>query len=355
VSFSIQACEIRNGSERIGTEATRVKTQILVVVTSMLLIGCRDNTPPPPRVPVPAQDRAERARVYERDEVKPLPPPQEPRADVGPPFVDAPIVSQRPPELRAFVDAYRGVGSPRITLFVNRTLEGNIVPVNGTDPDVRAEVRRRSSKDGDYRGTAEVYLRRGQYDEVDAKSLDYAAIETIMTDWLAANGQVTIISPTMARQRLSDQQVKELQDGRPTALSEVARQLDADILIQVQAHPTKQTSDGLQVRIIAEAMNTKGGQSIGRAVVDVPPPLEKTTINRSTRFLARKLMDDMIQTWSAPPPADMRRPDESPAPSRDVAPAPPPQRTIVAPPPAPTRSPEPVTTTVPTTGPTTQP
>ncbi len=325
-----------------------MRTEIMILVATAALVGCRDNTPPPQRVPVPAQDRSERVRTYERDEMKPIaPPPQEQQADIRPPFDDAPIVSQRPPEQRAFVDAYRAVGSPRIIVFVNRTLEGTIIPASN-EPGVHANLTRQS---GDAGPASINYLQRGQYDEVDAKSVDYQAIETIMTDWLASNGQVTIVSPTMARQRLSDQQVKELQEGRPTALSEVARQLDADVLIQVQAHPTKQTSDGLQVRIISEAMNTKGGQSIGRAVVDVPPPLEKTAINRSTRFLARKLMDDMIQTWSSPPPPDMRRAEETPAPSRDVAPAPLPERTIVAPPPAPTRSPEPVPTTMPTTQP----
>jgi hypothetical protein len=150
----------------------------------------------------------------------------------------------------------------------------------------------------------------------------------------------------MTRQRLTDAQVRELQEGRPTALSEIAQQLDADVLIQVQARPTKQTSDGLQVRIIAEAINTKGGQSIGRAVVDVPPPLEKTAINRSTRFLARKLMDDMIQTWAATPPA----PRETQR-AVEPAPAPAPERTLVAPPPSPTRSPDPAPVTVPATQP----
>ncbi|CAN5381853.1 hypothetical protein BH09PLA1_BH09PLA1_30620 [soil metagenome] len=320
--------------------------RISILILAAALLGCRDNTPPPQRVPVPAQDRRDRARVYQRDETKPLPPDataENRGRENRPPYDDAPIVNQRPPEQRAFVDSYRQVGSPRITLFVNRTLEGSIVPVNPDEPIARAEVRRRSAKDGDSSGTAEIYLRRGQYDEVDAKSLDYQAIETIMTDWLASNGQVTIISPTMARQRLSDQQVKELQEGRPTALSEIARQLDADILIQVQAHPTRQTSDGLEVRIIAEAMNTKGGQSIGRAVVDVSPPLQKTTINRSTRFLARKLMDDMIQTWSAPPPPVVRD---------ALNPPPPPERETVAPPPAPTRAPEPIREVTP---PSTQP
>jgi hypothetical protein len=293
-----------------------------------VLIGCRDNSPPPARAPVPPPDRYERSRVMERDEMRPLPPTDQ-YADELPPYVDTPIVSQRPPEQRAFVESYRAVGSPRVILFVNRTLEGNIVPVSGEEP-----IR-------DFQG----YLRRGQYDELDAKAIDYYAIETILTDWLASNGQVTIISPTMARQRLSDQQVRELQDGRPQVLSEVAQQLDADVLIQVQAHPTKQTSDGLQVRIIAEAINTRGGQSIGRAVVDVPPPMEKTTINRSTRFLARKLMDDMIQTWSASPPPP------APQDSRRIEPPPEPERTIVAPQPSPTRKQEPLPTTLPSTQP----
>ena len=314
-----------------------MKRELLIMMTVGALIGCRDNTPPPQRVPVPAQDQNERARTYERDEMKPIaPPPQQEAADIRPPFDDAPIVSQRPPEQRAFVDAYRAVGSPRITLLVNRTLEGSIIPASN-EPGVHASLPPQRSS-GDPAASGVNYLQRGQYDEVDAKSLDYQAIETIMTDWLASNGQVTVISPTMARQRLTDQQLKELQEGRPTALSEIAQQLGADVLIQVQAHPTKQTSDGLEVRVIAEAMNTKGGQSVGRAVVDVRPPLAKTSINRATRFLARKLMDDMIQAWSAPPPEGRRA--EQPrdgAPSPDAAVAPPPPQ--VAP------------TTVPTTQP----
>ncbi|MBC8105219.1 MAG: hypothetical protein H7Z14_01400 [Anaerolineae bacterium] len=298
----------------------------------MGLIGCRDNTPPPPRVPIPAQDRDQRAAVYGNDEMKPLAPPPDQSREFRPPYDDAPIVNQRPPEQRAFVDAYRQVGSPRITLFVNRTLEGTIVPSSGRDT----------------RDPVNEYLQPGQYDEANAKSLDYQAIETILTDWLAANGQVTVISPTMARQRMTEEQVRELQEGRPVALREIAQQLDADILIQVQAHPTKQTRDGLEFRVISEAINTKDGQSIGRAVVDVVPPLEKTTINRSTRFLARKLMDDMIQTWSAPPP---------PARERAAAAAPPqlPERSIEAPPPAPTRPPAVAPAAPPSTFPATQP
>jgi hypothetical protein len=253
-------------------------------------------------VPAQGEYERERERATARDrgeEIKPLPPPRDlPPDDGRPPFDDVPLVSQRPPEQRAFLDAYRHVGSPRITLFVNRTPDANITPV-------------------------------------------YGAVESIMTDWLAANGQVTLISPTVARQRLTDQQVKELQDGRSTAPGAVAQQLGADVLIQVRADPTRQTQDGQEVRLIAEAVNTRGGQSIGRAVVDVPPPLEKTTINRYTRYLARKLMADMTDSWMAPPPPPpAAAPGAREGAARDAIP----ERTVVTPeePPRPAPVVEPV-------------
>ncbi|HWP41244.1 MAG TPA: hypothetical protein VNL70_09980 [Tepidisphaeraceae bacterium] len=324
---------------------------MLAVALLGVFVGCRDNSPPPPQVPVPTSDDR-RAAMYQRDEqqAKPLPPPSYADPAHVPPFDDVPLVSQQPPEQPRFVDAYRRVGSPRIVVFVNRTLEGSIIPVNPEDPllsiehtrrsstgltvesretytrqhryrdDVRERSERYESKGpGEYRQTTEVYLHPGQYDEVQARALDYQAIENIMTDWLAADGQVTIISPMMARQRLSDQQVKELQEGRPQVLSELAQQLNADVLVQVQARPTRQTQQGLEVRIVAEALNTRGGESIGRAVVDVPPPLEKTQINDYTRFLARKLMSDMTQSWTAPPP----RQQPPPLPPVPAPPAPP--------------------------------
>src|SRR5204863_4908498 len=115
-----------------------------------------------------------------------------------------------------------------------------------------------------------------------------------------------IISPTMARQRLTEDQLKDIQSGRPIALSEVAQRLGADILVQVQARPSRQV--GYAVRMVSEAINTRGGQSIGRAVVDIPPPLDKYRINQYTRFLARKLMDDMTSSWGAIAVADMKAP-----------------------------------------------
>jgi hypothetical protein len=65
----------------------------------------------------------------------------------------------------------------------------------------------------------------------------------------------------------------------------------------VQIHPIEQTSDGLKFRLIAEAINTRDGASIARFPLDLDPPLDKPHINDDTRFVARKLMDQMTQTW----------------------------------------------------------
>jgi hypothetical protein len=320
------------------------------LLAAALSIGCWDNTPPPPRVPVPAPQSYQR----EADPVRPLAQSVAQDPTLGLPYQDEPLVSQRPPEQQRFVQLYNQVGRPRLVLFVNRTLEGDTIPAQNADPLVSVQstgrvsgpitverrdpnlpydaTRERTSTSGpvDYNHRTDVFLKPGEYDEINARSLDYQAVENIMTDWLASSGQVVVTSPTLARQRLSDETIKEMQAGRPQVLAELAQQLNADIFIQVAARPTRQTTQGLEVRLVAEAMNIKGGQSIGRAVVDVPPPLEKTQINKYTRFLARKLMDDMTQTWSAPPPPDQLRPEGStpaspttPAPTTPSAPTPP--------------------------------
>jgi hypothetical protein len=286
-------------------------------------------------------ERTVRVPPHEYDEDKPLP-DQGRRSQVpAPPFDDVPLVNQRPPEQRAFVEAYEAVGRPRILVFVNRTLEGEIVPVNPEDPyvsversrttrgDVRIESRNSQRRDDFYRGRddrdredrfesrgpgevrdrVDVYLRPGEYDELDARALDYEAMENVLTDWLAADGRVEVVSPVMARQRLSDQQVKELQEGRPRVMGEIARELDSDVLVQVQTRPTRHTVNGLEFRVIAEAINVaRGGQSIARAFVDVPPPLDKPQLNKYTRFLARKLMDGMSSSWRAMAESDRAAP-----------------------------------------------
>ena len=302
---------------------------LFVGATSLGAAGCggRNEPEPMPRSRIP--ERPPPVPLRERDEYKPLPDNAGRGSLPAPPYDDVPLVNQRPPEQRAFVESYNAVGKPRILVFVNRTLEGELVPVNREEPyvsversrtsrgDVRIETRDSRSTDDRFsrddrdredrfesRGPAElrdrvdVYLQPGEYDEVDARAIDYEAMENVLTDWLASEGRVEIVSPVMARQRLSDEQVKELQAGRPTMMGEVAKLLDADVLVQVQARPTRQTRRGLEVRVTAEAINVgSGGQSIARAMVEVPPPLDKPQLNKYTRFLARKLMDGMTGSW----------------------------------------------------------
>jgi hypothetical protein len=303
---------------------------ILTAVLAGLVTGWFDNTPPPSRTPALAPGEGN-TRVVEAP--RPVQLPDE--SYIPPPaFNDVPLVNQRPPEQRAFVDAYNRVGRPRITLFVNRTLDGNIIPANPRRPNLSVEETRtattgvtvdksenwgygnyygggggqsndrfESTGPGEYRQSVDVYLKHGEYDEVQARDLDYVAIENVMTDWIASNGQVTVVSPTLVRQKLTDEQVKALEEGRPQVMREIAEQLDADVLVQVQARPTRQTGQGLEVRLVVEAMNVRGGESLARVIVDMAPPLDKTTINKYTRFLARSLMDDMTETWTPPVPA----------------------------------------------------
>src|SRR5947209_15524617 len=71
---------------------------------------------------------------------KPLP-DQNRRELPAPLYNDPPLLGQRPPEASAFVNAYRQVGRPRIVVFVNRTLAGELLPVNEDRPVIGIERR----------------------------------------------------------------------------------------------------------------------------------------------------------------------------------------------------------------------
>lgn len=305
-----------------------------------LMAGCTDHTPPPPDAPIPPRRGA---GVRGDEPQKPLPgegPGDQALAQQGqgqlpsPPFYDAPLVVQDTPEQRAFVDAYSHVGRPRIVVFVNRTLDGQLLPTNdagaaasnGASGQNRNEVTIETRDRRDTSGTgSDGYLQPGQYSASEARQIDYEAIETVLTDWLAAGGKVAIVSPVTARQRMSADQQRDVETGQARAMSTLGRTLDADVLVQVSARPTRQTRGGLEVRMVAEAINVQGGQSIGRAVVDMPPPLDKPRINKFTRFLARVLMDRMIGTWENMPAAsdsaDRTAPRDAGEPNRPTPPA----------------------------------
>jgi hypothetical protein len=218
--------------------------RITLAILGILLAGCQ--TPPSPgRVSVPEVDRT---AATMRDTVagKPLPHEREEAALPPPPFEDTPILTEPMPEQSAFVDTYNRVGRPRIAVTVDRSA----VPA----------------------------------DDAFAQSHDDEAIREELVDWLACNGQVTMVTPSDPKNA----------DQAP------------DVVVRLQAQPTRQYQDGVRIRLLAEATNTRDGVSIGRAFVDIPPPLEKTQINRYTRWLARKLMDDMTAAWIQPEPHDQQ-------------------------------------------------
>ena len=218
------------------------------VLGMVVLTGCRDGSPPVPYTPPPARGYETELREYEP--AKPMPAARDSTSEGPRPFDDEPLLVDQPPESRRFVELYRLVGRPRIAVIVDPTI---------------------------------------------GQSIDYSMMELLLTDWMAADGQVTIVSPNVARSRLSKDQVKAAEGGNADAVRDVA-----DILIHVTSGPTQQ-QQSRDIRILAEAMEVRGGDSLARAAVDMNAPMSKPKLNDYTRFLARKLMDGLTATWSAPP------------------------------------------------------
>ena len=302
---------------------------VFALAVAAAATGCQEASQPTPRVAIPDRSDA----PYERDQRKPLPGEPVRGEDLPPPpFDDVPLVTQSLPERRRFVESYKRVGRPRIAVFVNRTPDGEVVPDRNDAPSQIPDNRNADGGGGLFgdgggdRGGG--HGGGGEYNEV---PIDYEAIESILTDWLSAEGQVEIVSPATVRR-------------------------DNDVLVQVQARPTRATPNGPVVRMVAEAINVRGGQSIARAVSDVPPPMDKPQINKYTRYLSRKLMDGMTTSWDNLQPgdratetrgaaesetrreeidrlleADERRDAVEPAPSRDEGRATPPATSSTAP------------------------
>ena len=238
------------------------------LISGILLLaiaGCSSDTAPAPspaRVPGPSERQISSGIAIS----KPL--PDQSRDELaGAPFNDAPLVSQEAPETPRFVDAYNKVGHPRVLVWVMHGAGAN-------------------------------------YDEAAARAIDYSAMQTILSDWLSAGGRVAMISPNLAEQALTPQQAQALNDGRTSDARAISDRVKADVLVLVRAQPTRQ-GGGPAIRLVADASSLAGGESLGRAVVDVPPPLEKTQLNTYTRFLARKLMMDMTNAWSSFSPTDV--------------------------------------------------
>src|SRR5437867_1783364 len=176
---------VRVGPSRQGRGCLLKEVRVRKAIPSLLIVlaglgafgvlaGCRQDYPPNPEPPAPRADvppRRWEPPMREREEVKPLP-----EREYGnlppPPYDDVPLVNQRPPEQKAYLDAYEAIGRPRILVFVNRTLEGQLVPVNNEGPLVSVERRRTSRGDvsvesRDYRNRDDFYRGRDDRERVD--------------------------------------------------------------------------------------------------------------------------------------------------------------------------------------------
>jgi len=332
-------------------------------IGSLVLAGCASA---PPDIPVPQAPTPPPAAYYPGDIRKPMP---DPSLQVPVPvFNDPPLVDQTLPEEAWFVNVYNQVGKPHIAVYVNRTLDGAIIgeadiPLTTVETVKRStgalEVDRsqassfggwyhgeaQSSSDhfktngpAEYHETTSIWLHPGEFDENQLGPLDYTQIESITTDWLHAGGKVTVLSPGWIRGRLTADQAKDLQDGKMSAL-QALQDASADILVQIQSHAARRQGQ-LVLLVVAEAINVKGGESLGRVSLELPTPLDRYEINNATRYMVRKLMQDMIGSWSAGPSttppgtAPPPMPQQPPAPTPAPAPLPLPTPTPV-PPPAP--------------------
>src|SRR5207248_9506500 len=81
------------------------------------------------------------------------------------------------------------------------------------------------------------------------------AIRSELSDWLACNGRVAVVAASTTKD--ADE--------------------NADVVVQI--HPIAHSSGrDTYLRLLAEASNSKDRVSLGRAVADVPMPLEKPQI-----------------------------------------------------------------------------
>ncbi len=323
--------------------------------TLSLIVGC---TTAVPTVAVPAANDPLAYRPIA--EPKPLPPVGYIPGGVQPvtPFPGAqptampggmvpagtPLVGASP-SIRnedAFVAAY-AKRSPRMMIFVNRTIQGDPLPRDGMEEVFRVEkvqsatgavaVNNTSSLTGSGQSTsASVYgssasntninrtdssgftsggpatytsstIVKRPTDKVDvfgATPDDYQMIEASIVRYFDNSGKVRVQDSEAARAKLTREQILRLENSDPAASRLLATELQADVLVRVTAKPTTQATGGAAIRLMAKAVATTDARNLGTAFVDMPLPMTKTNINVFTRYLSEELMGQMAQKWSLP-------------------------------------------------------
>ena len=321
----------------------RATTPLLSFATAaaaaLALAGCHN--PPPPRIQIPSDASGSDWGVYQHDEVKPLPtqpaerelavgepsapPPGTGAAAPGDTGTDAfanppsrPAPPPPPPVSQAYLDAYDRVGRPRLMVVIDRP-----------------ETAPRSLVPG-----------------------DYDALERVVREALAANGQVAVVPAASLRQSLSMQQIHDAATGNATALGQAGQALRADVIVSVTVDPPAND----QTKITATARNARDGQTIATVTSQLPSPPPRRQLDFAGRLLGERMVDELATTWdrlagspatqpgsggtapttgaagantSAPPP--LPAPAEAPPspPTPPVAPPPPPAPAAPTPPPPP--------------------
>jgi hypothetical protein len=246
----------------------------------LVLTGCA--APAPPRISVPADARGNPDVTREREPVKPL--PTQPTASFDLSNASQQPIEPRPLDVPQFLDAYDAVGRPRLLVVVYRS----------ADPAIRSQ------------------------------RVDYDAMETDLARWLSAGGAVAIVPTAAAHELITDEQLKNLQSNVAQTRQDLGRQLRADVLVGV-AVLASPLENGSGIKLLARAMNTGDGATIGEASVETIPPLDRRQVSDYTRTLAQRMLDEMARTWqSLPPPgapSGARPSATNPAPATPTAPS----------------------------------
>ncbi len=240
-----------------------------------------------------------------------------------------------------FVQAYTSHRSPRIMVFVNRTITGQALPKDGLEELMRVEEKQRatgalsvqnsslntansqtnsngytgsslsnansntssnnsfsSQGPAEYDKVTSTKKQADKYDNIGASAEDYGLIEASIVKYFDNSGKVNVEDAEQARAKLDREKVLRIENGDAAAERLLSTELQQDILIRVTATPTSHATVGPAVRLIAKAVNTADGRSLGTAFVDMPLPITKTNVNLYTGYLSSELMGDMAKKWT---------------------------------------------------------
>ena len=323
---------------------------VLAVVAGAfsMLLGCQETAVQPVAIPRPDDQTAYRPMPAP----KPLPPAgQIPglQPGYGQPAAGQPAgVGAAPglPAEDAFIQAY-AKHSPRIMVFVNRTIQGDPLPKDGLQTVIQVEEKQsatgavnaasnnnysnngQSTSAGPYgssasntnsgRNNASSFSTQGpaEYthttavkkptDERDifgATSTDYDMIEASMVRYFDNSGKVRVQDSEAARARLSREQVLRIENGDPAAARLLATELQTDVLVRVTGKATTQSNGGPAVRLIAKAISLSDARNLGTEYVDMPLPMSKQNIDMFSGYLVNNLMGQMAQKWGQAPQYD---------------------------------------------------